>query len=92
MKHEPDKAWACAPLCFSCSKEIGSNPEDVIYLGYGHRSDGDGPGWVASLCSCETAGVDDSAPSPCVEAAQAFAAEDGSMLSPEQYLHWLNGA
>ncbi len=92
MTDKPDTAWTRAPLCFSCGKEIGSNPEDVLYLGYGHRTDDDGPGWVATLCACETADLDDTKPSPCVEAAQAFAAEDGAPLSPEEYRHWLNGA
>jgi hypothetical protein len=91
-KHETDIDWARAPMCFSCGKEIGTSPEDVIYLGYGRRPDGEGPGWVASLCSCDTTGIDDTAPSPCVEAAQVFAAEDGAPLSPEQYRHWLSGA
>lgn len=92
MKHDTDQKWERAPVCFACGKEIGTDPEDVIYLGYGHRQDGRGPGWVASLCSCEAASEDQTRPSPCVEAAQAFATEDGAPLSPEEYRQWLTGA
>jgi len=92
MKHNPDLQWQRAPLCFSCGKEMGSDPEAVIYLGYGRRADGQGPGWVASLCSCNAADADLGDLSPCVEAARAFAAEDGAPLSPEEYQRWLTGA
>lgn len=89
MRYEKNTEWARAPVCFSCGKDIGSDPADVIYLGYGHRHDGQGPGWVASLCSCEDMGADHGSPSPCVEVAQDFAAEDGAPLSPEEYQRWL---
>ena len=92
MKNDTDTAWERAPVCFSCGKEIDNYPEDVVFLGYGRRCDGQGPGWVASLCSCEAAGCDPGVPSPCVEAAQAFASEDGAPMSPEEYRRWLSGA
>lgn len=91
MNHEFDDRWERAPVCFACGKELGVNPADVVYRGYGHREDG-GPAWVASLCSCEAAGVAPGEPSPCVEAAHAFAAEDGAPLTPDEYRRWLRSA
>jgi len=90
MKHDDDTTWERAPVCFACGKEIGTDPEAVIYVGYGHRHNGRGPGWVASLCSCEGLCDNQAAPSPCLEAAQAFATEDGAPLSPEEYRRWLS--
>ncbi len=92
MTNDTKTQWARAPKCFACGKEMGSNPADVMYVGYGHRADGEGPGWVASVCACESVDHDDQEPSPCAEVAQAFAAEDGAEMSPEEYQRWLTGA
>ncbi|MFH2008224.1 MAG: hypothetical protein ABI333_16695 [bacterium] len=93
MKHdERQYTWEPAPVCFSCGRELGSDPADVVYVGYGHRAEGTGPAWVASLCSCVAQGVATGEPSPCVEEAQEFACADGAPLSPEEYRRWLTGA
>jgi len=92
MTHDTDTFWRRAPVCFACGKDMGSDPDDVIYLGYGRRANGKEPGWVASLCSCGAQNGQPGTPSPCVEAAQAFAAEDGAPLSPEEYRRWLTSA
>ena len=92
MTSDTDTIWQRAPVCFSCGKDMGSDPDNVIYVGYGRRHNGRDPGWVASLCSCDPGSVDPGAPSPCVAAAQAFAAEDGAPLSPDEYHRWLTSA
>jgi len=91
MSHDFDDSFERAPVCFSCGRELGPNPADVEYRGFGHRADG-GPAWVATLCSCQTAGVAPGEPSPCVQDAGAFAADDGAPLTPDEYRRWLHSA
>ena len=93
MKHNEERhAFEPAPVCFSCGREIGSDPADVVYVGYGRREEGRGPAWVACLCSCDALGFATGEPSPCVEEAREFAAADGAPLSAEEYRRWLAGA
>lgn len=84
--------WQPVPLCFACGRELGTGPEDVIYMGWGHREGSEGPAWVATLCPCQEPGSCVDLPSPCVETAREYAASEGMLLSPHQYLDWLKTA
>ena len=94
MASESEFDWEPAPICFACGREIGPEPEDVIYLGYGCRDGGPEPGWVATVCACEV-GVKRNraqAPSPCLEAAKTGPSAPRVQLSAEDYRRWLRSA
>ena len=88
-KHDQEPVWEPAPRCFSCGREIGTDPEDVLYLGWGRRAGTEQPGWVATVCACPPVQADEVEVSPCVETAETWAAGPGEPLTPDEYRRWL---
>ena len=93
MSHRDDPYfWQPVPLCFACGRELGLEPGDVIYVGWGNREGREEPAWVATLCPHRADDAAEGRPSPCLEVARTHAAAEGRELTPEEYRHWLETA